>query len=88
MNSIDLLGFRRTNREWWVFELKRDRPSDAVVGQTSRYLTWVTQEHRQDRARGAIIARRSDQKLLYAVRANPRLSLWEFDADLRVHQVS
>ena len=87
-SHIDLLGYRQRNREWWVFELKRGRPSDAVVGQTSRYLTWVAQEHRRDRTHGAIIARQSDRKLLYAVKANPRLSLWEFDSDLHVRQVS
>jgi hypothetical protein len=35
---------------------------------------------------GAIIVRRADPKLPYAVKANDRLSLWEFDD--RVRQVS
>jgi hypothetical protein len=89
VNAIDLLGFRKQSREWWIFELKRDRPSDAVVGQVSRYLSWVAEERRSHRETtvGAIIARRADRKLLYAARANPRLSVWEFDDDLVLHPV-
>jgi hypothetical protein len=90
VNAIDLLGYREKSREWWVFELKRGRPSDAVVGQVSRYLSWIEDERKQHRERtlGAIIARRADRKLLYAARANPRLSVWEYDDHLALHRVS
>lgn len=87
VNAIDLLGVRRRKREWWVFELKRGRPGDAVVGQASRYLSWIAEERRRDSVRGAIIARHADRKLIYAVRANPRLSLWEFDDSLNVREI-
>jgi hypothetical protein len=89
VNAIDLLGIHPGRREWWVFELKRGRPSDAVVGQVSRYLGWMNEEHRSgDRsAVGAIIARHTDRKLQLAVRANPALSLWQFDDMLRLREV-
>jgi hypothetical protein len=60
-----------------------------VVGQVSRYLGWVTEEcaGRAEAATGAIIGREADEKLRYAVRANPRLPLWAWDDDLRVSRV-
>ena len=90
VNAIALLGFRAASREWWVFELKRGRPGDAVVGQVSRYLAWMSEQRRghREHVRGAIIARRADRKLLYSVRANPRLSLWLFDERLEVRQAA
>lgn len=90
VNSIDLLGFESAARRWWVFELKRGRSADRVVGQVSRYLGWIGEERRGNResAVGAIIVRKSDPKLRYAVKANERLSLWEFDEQLRVTRVS
>jgi hypothetical protein len=90
VNAIDLLGFEPVHRRWWVFELKRGRSADRVVGQVSRYLGWIAEERRGNResAVGAIIVRKADAKLRYAVKANERLSLWEFDDDLRVSGVA
>jgi hypothetical protein len=89
VNSIDLLGFEPSARRWWVFELKRGRGADRVVGQVSRYLGWIGEERRGNResAVGAIIVRKADPKLRYAVKANERLSLWEFDEHLQVSRV-
>lgn len=90
VNAIDLLGFEATARRWWVFELKRGRSADRVVGQVSRYLGWLGEERRGHREStvGAIIVRRADQKLRYAVKANERLRLWEFDDRLEVRRVA
>jgi hypothetical protein len=90
VNAIDLLGYQPVDKCWWVFELKRGRAADRVVGQVSRYLGWVLGERagHGEHAVGAIIARRADRKLRYAVHANPRLSLWEYDDDLRLRAVA
>ena len=90
VNSIDLLGFEPSARRWWVFELKRGRSPDVVVGQVSRYIGWLTEERRgrSELAVGAIIVKRADPKLRYAVQANDRLSLWEFDDQLAVRRVA
>jgi len=89
VSTIDLLGYRPGKREWWVIELKRGRATDQVVGQVSRYLGWVASERCRGRERsvGAIVARQADRKLRYAVSANPRLSLWQFDDALELTQV-
>ena len=89
VNAIDLLGYRKREKEWWVFELKRGRPSDAVVGQMGRYLTWISKEHKGqgESVCGAIIARRVDRKLRLSAAAMPSVSLWEFDESLGVNRV-
>jgi RecB family endonuclease NucS len=89
VSAIDLLGYEPSRRRWWVFELKRGRPADRVVGQVSRYLGWMAEERagHGESAVGAIIAGESDARLRYAVRANEKLSLWEYDAELRVRAV-
>jgi hypothetical protein len=89
VNAIDLLGYHPVRKEWWVIELKHGRPGDEVVGQVSRYLQWVSEEcaQRGETARGAVVARDADAKLRYAVRANPRLSLWTWDEGLVVTAV-
>lgn len=88
-NTIDLLGYRKAGREWWVFELKKGRTSDAVVGQVGRYMGWVTQFHARPReqVRGAIIVGRTDENLRSAVLSNDRLSLWQYDQALEVRRV-
>ena len=89
-NTIDLLGYREAAREWWVFELKKGRSSDAVVGQVGRYMGWVTQHHARprDSVKGAIIVGRTDDNLRSAVLSNDRLTLWQYDAKLVVHRVA
>jgi restriction system protein len=87
-NTIDLLGYRQAAREWWVFELKKGRSSDAVVGQVQRYMGWVAGQARpREQVRGAIIVGRVDENLKAAVAANERLSLWRYDQELRVGRV-
>ena len=87
-NTIDLLGFRADAREWWVFELKKGRSSDAVVGQVGRYMTWVADQARPNQSvKGAVIVGRVDENLKASVRSNPNLSLWRYDHQLTVHRV-
>ncbi len=89
VNAIDLLGFQPESSEWWVFELKKGRPVDAVVGQVSRYLGWLAEDRRPhgERARGVVLAGGADDKLRYAVKANELLSLWTYDADMHISLV-
>ena len=88
-NTIDLLGYRADAREWWVFELKKGRSSDAVVGQVGRYMTWIgDQAKRNESVRGAIIVGRADENLKASVRSNERLSLWQYDTSLMVRRVA
>ena len=42
----------------------------------------------KESAVGAIIVKKADPKLRYAVKANERISLWEFDERLEVRRVA
>jgi hypothetical protein len=53
---------------------------DRVVGQGSRYLGWAGEERRGNRE--SMILRKPGPTLRHAVKADERLSPWEFDEDL------
>jgi hypothetical protein len=88
VNSIDLLGFDPKNRTWWVFELKRGRPPDAVVGQVSRYLGWISAARKQagEKAVGVVLSQGANPKLKYAIEPHPSLSLWIWDKEFRIRR--
>jgi len=87
VSAIDLLGYRPSAREWWVFELKKGRPSDAVVGQIGRYVEWLkTERPGREAVRGAIVAGDVDRKLILSARACSA-SVWTYDQQLRFRQV-
>jgi hypothetical protein len=83
VNCIDLLGIHKEKGESWVFELKKGRPADRVVGQLQRYMGWIASD-RGVPTLGAVIAGESDRKLRYAVKANPSVKLWIYDQDFRL----
>jgi hypothetical protein len=81
VSAIDLVGFKPADRAWWVFELKKGRPGDKVVGQVSRYRGWLEAQRRPrlEKVRGAIIAGDVDMKLRYAA-SGACIDLWTYDA--------
>lgn len=90
VSTIDLLGFQRKEHCWWVFELKRRNTGDVVVGQISRYLGWILQNRasNHEHAVGAIIAPKINPKLRYALKANPKLSLWTYDSSFVIKRAN
>jgi hypothetical protein len=86
VGRIDILARHRQEKKWLVVELKRSDASDAVVGQTLRYIGWV-QEHLAepgDSVHGLIIAREGDAALHYAVRAVPNLTFQVYEVEFRL----
>jgi len=75
VGNIDLLCVR-PNGDFVVIELKKDKTSDKVVGQISRYMGWVKQNLAIDKdVYGIIITHDFDEKLKYAVIANDKLAI-------------
>ncbi len=70
---IDLLMRDSTGRNV-VVETKKGRSNDSVVGQTSRYMGWVSQ-NMDGPVRGIIVVADPDDRLLLAVAAHPTLSV-------------
>jgi hypothetical protein len=83
---IDILGQRKDKSDFLVVELKRDRASDVVVGQTLRYMGWV-KEHlcaSNQKVTGCIIAQRKDEKLDYALKHVDSIQFLKYEVDFRL----
>lgn len=83
---IDILGQRKDKSDFLVVELKRDRASDVVVGQTLRYMGWV-KEHLcepDQNVTGCIIAQRKDEKLDYALKQVNSIQFMRYEVDFRL----
>ena len=83
---IDILGQRRDKSDFLVVELKRDRASDVVVGQTLRYMGWV-KEHlceKHQSVKGCIVAQRKDAKLDYALKQADSIQFMRYEIDFRL----
>ncbi len=84
---IDLLCVDKSG-DFVVVELKKNMPSDKVVGQISRYMGWVKKHLAEGKeVRGIIVAPQSETentKLNYAVSANPGIQLKFYKISLEI----
>ena len=83
---IDILGLNKNKSDYLVLELKRDRASDVVVGQTLRYMGWV-HEHLctpDQTVNGCIIADARDEKVRYALKLTPNIRFMKYEVDFRL----
>lgn len=77
---IDILAVDKESNAFVVFELKRGRTPDYVIGQIARYMGWLKSTIGKDvEVRGVIVAKQIAQNLRYAVRAVPGVSLFEYE---------
>jgi hypothetical protein len=77
IGNIDLLAVDRQKNEFVVIELKKGRISDVVVGQILRYMGWVKANLAKDTGvRGIVISKEKDEKLEYALKSLPNVSLF------------
>ena len=77
---IDFLCVDEESEDYVVLELKKGKTSDAVVGQTQRYMGWVRRnvaEHGEG-VRGLIVARQADDKLKYALSESRNIDLMTY----------
>jgi hypothetical protein len=89
IGNIDLLAVDKQKKELVVIELKKGRSSDAVVGQVLRYMGWV-QENLADgkSVRGIIIVKDKDEKLEYALKFSPHVSLFLYEVSFKLNKVT
>ena len=83
---IDILAWESESNSYVVIELKRDRTSDVVVGQTLRYMGWVKQFLCQsdEDVRGLIICGDSDERLDYALSMVPNIGIQYYRVDFQL----
>lgn len=83
---IDILAVSHDRKRLLVVELKRGRASDVVVGQTLRYMGYVTEQiaEADQTVVGAIIALEEDQKLRWALAAVPAVAFYRYQVSFRL----
>lgn len=77
---LDILAISKDKKRLLVVELKKGRTSDAVVGQTLRYMSYVQDELAEDgqSVLGAIIAHEDDPRIRRALSRTPDISFYRY----------
>jgi len=86
IGRIDLLARHKREPRWLVIELKREKSSDAVVGQILRYMGWV-QRHLCDvgeTVEGLVVATEGDAQLHYALDVVERVSFKSYQVEFHL----
>ncbi|HRR41813.1 MAG TPA: endonuclease NucS [Syntrophales bacterium] len=85
VGRIDLLTEDAATGDLVVIELKRDETDDQVIGQISRYVSWV-REHLAPKGKnvqGVICVKQATRKLMLAVRNINDVKVYEYDLSFR-----
>lgn len=87
VGNIDILAESKDGKEYLVIELKKGRTTDAVVGQTLRYLTWVKRNMEKGRkVLGVIIVLDADDKLRYSIFDLKDISMYTYRVSFDLKQ--
>jgi restriction system protein len=83
---LDILAVSKDKRTLLVVELKKGRASDAVVGQTLRYMGYVQDElaEADQTVRGVIIALEDDQKIRRALMMTPAIDFYRYQISFKL----
>ena len=87
---LDILAKRKDEKEFLVLELKRDKASDIVVGQTQRYMGFIKNNIAQNNesVRGCIIATEADQGLRNALSVVDNIDFYEYKINFEMSRVN
>ena len=86
---IDILAISKDGKELLVVELKKGRASDAVVGQITRYMGYVTTQlagHDQT-VRGVIVALEDDQRLRHSLVIVPGIDFYRYEVSFKLTKI-
>jgi restriction system protein len=83
---LDVLAISKDKKRLLVVELKKGRASDAVVGQTLRYMSYVQDELAEEgqTVSGVIIALEDDQRIRRALAMVPAVSFYRYQVSFRL----
>ncbi|MBI1878718.1 MAG: DUF91 domain-containing protein [Chloroflexi bacterium] len=81
---IDILAVD-DEKTFYVFELKRGKGSDKVVGQVTRYMGWVSDTiGKGQEVNGVVVAKTIDAKLRYSASVVPKVYLFEYQVEFHL----
>lgn len=83
---LDILAVSKDKKRLLVVELKKGRASDAVVGQTLRYMSFVQEELAEEgqRVQAVIIAHEDDQKIRRALTITPSIVFYRYKVSFKL----
>ena len=83
---MDILAISKDKKRLLVVELKKGRASDAVVGQTLRYMSYVQEElaEQGQSVLGVIIAHEDDQKIRRALTMTPSIAFYRYQVSFKL----
>lgn len=83
---LDILAISKDQKRLLVVELKKGRASDAVVGQTLRYMSYVQDELAEDgqTVLGAIIALEDDPRIRRALAMTPNIVFYRYQVSFKL----
>jgi len=86
IGRVDLLAKHKREPRWLVIELKREKSSDAVVGQVLRYMGWVQKHLIEDgeAVEGLVVATEGDPQLHYALEVVPSVTFKSYEVEFRL----
>jgi restriction system protein len=83
---LDILAISKDKKRLLVVELKKGRASDAVVGQTLRYMSFVQDELAEEgqTVLGVIIAHEDDQRIRRALTMTPNIVFYRYQVSFKL----
>ena len=86
---MDILAIKKDKSELLIVELKKGRASDAVVGQTLRYMGYAAEElvEPNQKVRGVIIALDDDKRIRRALAASPNIEFFRYQISFKLLKV-
>ena len=83
---LDILAISKDKKRLLVVELKKGRASDAVVGQTLRYMSFVQDELAEDgqTVLGVIVAHENDQRIRRALAMTPNIAFYRYQVSFKL----
>ncbi len=83
---LDILAITKDKKRLLVVELKKGRASDAVVGQTLRYMSFVQDELAEEgqAVLGVIIAHEDDQRIRRALTMTPNIAFYRYQVSFKL----
>jgi restriction system protein len=88
VGPIDILAVEPKSESFVVIEIKKGRPTDAVIGQVLRYMGWVKQNlcTGGQAVKGLIICRDPDPKLSYALEMTTNIDVRYYSVSFKLRE--